>query len=421
MNYATFGLNQCDTMKNFYLMVLMTGFCYSALSQEPDSTLLQNSNQNMQSEDAQTIALLTKQVESMTRELKNNTENINMLMASKDLDAQNRYMIVRQNLENATNAYRLLHTKIQVMKNYPSGRSFEPLVKELGNPESDKLGFRFDQKVVSLVEDNVKPKKKNMASKIYDGVTSIAKNPIVSAIPVVSPAAQLTSSVMGFLRSTSIMTDDVDQATIAKMENELNGYIRFYNLLAEANTEFDYNLNIQRQELGLLQRNLYDQVRYFAEKVGLEPEARGDKESVDEYLNKLFLRLDQNYMVNLFSQFEQKNRSGNRVNYDQMLITDEGNDLKDANNRLEEFVGLINQLEFQYSKHNRYTEQYTEKIKAALDEANTTGVTNADTGSKIKTEVDAAQTTTDNEFRNAINLDELSKAKKSIRYTARII
>ncbi len=407
--------------KNIYVLIVMYGLYFSARGQVQDTTLSENNTAGIRNEDAQTIALLTKQVESLTRELKNNTENINTLMASKDLDAQNKYSIVRQNLENATNAYRLLHTKIQSMKNYQSSRLFEPLVKELGNPESDKLGFRFDQKVVSLVEDNVKPKKRNMASKIYDGVTSIAKNPIVSAIPVVSPAAQLTSSVMGFLRSTSIMTDDVDQATIAKMENELNGYIRFYNLLAEANTEFDYNLNIQRQELALLQRNLYDQVRYFAEKVGLEPEPRGDKQSIDEYLNALFLRLDQNYIVNQFSQFEQDNRSGNKVNYDQMLVTDKGNDLKDANNRLEEFVGIINQLEFQYSKHNRYTEQYTEKIKAALDEAAVIGITEDNLRNQIKEDLDNIQTATDNDFRNAINMDELTKARKSIRYSARII
>lgn len=400
---------------------MMSGFCSAVWCQQQDTVLLETNEANTQGQDAATIARLNKQIENLTRELKGNTENIHMLMASKDLDAQNRYMIVRQNLENATDAYRLLHTKIQSMINYQSDRLFEPLVKELGNPESDKLGFRFDQKVVSLVEDNVKPKKRNMATKIYDGVTSIANNPVVSVIPVVSPAAQLTSSVMGFLRSTSVMTNDVDQATIAKMENELNGYIRFYNLLAEANTEFDYNLNIQRQELSLLQRNLYDQVRYLAQKVGLEPEVRGEKEDIGEYLNKLFLRLDQNYVTNMFTQFEQKNSSDNRINYDQMLVTDEGNDLKDANNRLEEFVGLINQLEFQYAKHYRYTDLYTEKVKAALDEAATIGITADNIRSQIKTEMDAVQTSTDNDFRTAINMDELTKAKKSIRYTARII
>ncbi|MFD2597787.1 hypothetical protein ACFSQ3_02395 [Sphingobacterium corticis] len=412
--------------KNFYLLAIsFASTCFGHLyAQGLDSTsnqIAMATTSETQNEDKLAISQLNKQVSDLVRELKDNTEKINMLMNSKDLDAQNRYTVVKENLERATNAYKLLHTKIQSMKNYQSDRLFEPLIKELGNPESDKLGYRFDQKVVSLVEDNVKPKKRNIASKIYDGVNSIAKNPIVSAIPVVSPAAQLTSSVMGFLRSTSVLTDDVDQATIAKMENELNANIRFYNLLAEANTEFDYNLNIQRQELLLLQRNLYDQVRYFAEKVGLNPEPRGDQEDVGEYMNKLFLRLDQAYVANKLTQFEQKNRSGNRINYDQMLITEEANDLKDANNRLEEFVGLINQFEFQYNKHHRYTELYTDKVNAALDEAATLGVTQDNIRADLKKQMESLRTSTDNDFRSAINLEELTKAKKSIRYTARII
>ncbi|MCL7988932.1 hypothetical protein M8998_13360 [Sphingobacterium sp. lm-10] len=412
--------------KKFYPALILSVFLsFSGRAQEADTTNLQTATiQNTaaaSNQDAETIAHLTRQVAALSRELKNNTDNINVLMASKDLDAQNRYIIIRQNLENATGAYRLLHTKVLGMKNYQSNRLFEPLVKDLANPESDRLGFRFDQKVTSLVEENVKPKKRNIASRIHEGVSAIANNQVVSLIPVVSPAAQLTNNVMGFLRSTSVMTDDVDQATIAKMESELNSYIHFYNLLAEANTEFDYNLNAQRQELSLLQRQFYDQVRYFAEKAGLEPEARGSQENIEEYLNRLFLSLDQNYIANRLTQFEQKNQSGNRINYDQLLLSDGANDLKDANNRLEEFVGLINQLEFHYNKHYRYTELYAEKIKSALDEAATLGVTEDNIRTQLKTEIDQIRDQTNSDFRAAINMDELTKAKKSIRYTARII
>lgn len=371
--------------------------------------------------DSLMIDRLTRQIDDLMRDNKTNTENINMLLASKDLDARNRYGIVRQNLENSIDTYRILNARINNLKSHNSARLFESLVNELNNPESNKLGFRLDEKIVSLVQENIRPKRKNVANKIHEAVNHIAKSPILGAIPVISPAANLTSSVMGFLRSTSVVTDGIEQSTITDLESQLSGYIRYYNLMNEANTEFKYNLNIQKQEIGVLQQSLLEQIGFFAQSVGYMMPLKPDREELGAYLNRVFAAFNRAYVTNVFAELERAHTTGGRINYDQILLSAQGNQLKDVNNKLEEFIGLINQFEFQYNTHFRYNSLYAEKMKTALDEAVKMGITQVTLVEDIKTEFEQLQNRTDVDFRTSIHIDELLQAKQSIRYTARVI
>lgn len=413
-------------MKRVSLIACFFSFFLTLSAQQenevsPDTIRAPQADDSRRIADSLAIERLSKQIEDLMRDNKVNTDNINMLMTSKDLDSRNRYTIVRQNLENAIDAYRILNAKINHLKSHNSARLFESLVNDLNNPESNRLGFRLDQKIVGLVQDNIKPKKRNAATKIYEGVNYIAKSPILGSIPAISPAANLTVSVMGFLRSSSVVTDGVEQATITKLEEELNGYIRYYNLMNEANTEFKYNLNIQKQEIGVLQQGLYEQVEFFAKNIGYNFQPKSDREELGDYLNRLFGNLNRAYVTKVFNELEKAHTSGNRINYDQILNSAKGNQLKDINNRLEEFIGLINQYEFQYNTHFRYHSLYSEKMKSALDEAVKMGITKSSLVDDIKAEFEKLQRQTDVDFKASIHIDELLIAKQSIRYTARVL
>lgn len=391
----------------FYLLVV-NGFCQT---QTP-----------LQRDDSSAIKLLIKQVEALQTQSTSYSSSINALLTGKDLDAINKYSLVKQNLTNAIITFQLLNTKINILKAKTTSDKVDNFIKDLNNPQSNTLGFKLDETIIRLVNKNIQPKKKNLAKNIIATVSSITQSPIVTSIPTISPALSVANAVLGVLRSTSIVSEEVDQLKIKAFETDLNNYVEYYVVLNDCNAGFTYSLNNQIQELGLLQQKLYDQVTFFAKTLNYPISTKNENEQMSIYLNNLFLGFNKTFTDKIFFDLEKANTNAltNKVNYEAMLSSNNGN-LKDANNRLEEFFGLINQFEFQYNGYFNIYEIYTSKIVKALDIAGTNKIADLSLVITKKTEFSNLKNQAIADIHSSLNLPELLLSKQTIKYTARIL
>lgn len=398
-------------MKAKLLAVLMLFAINLANSQpyemvkEPDSTVLIN---------------LQKQVDDLLQQNQANSERINTLITSKDLDSKLKYEIVRSNLKNGLATFKLLNEKINFLKSRQKDNKLDAVVNDLHNPHSNSLNFKFDEVIKDLVKQHIQPKKKNIAGNIIQSVNEITKSPILGSIPTIAPAISISNAVLGLLRSTSIFNDDVDYKKIDAFEKELHKYTQYYLALNESTTYFKTNVELQSNELGILQQKLYDQLLFFSMTLKFPNQIKSQEEDIGEYMTNLFNHFNNKYVENLLENAEKTNTSRGILSYDNILISNNGN-LKEANNRLEEFIALINQFEFQYNNYININEQYYKKVLNSLDIAKQNGIASADLIENKKKEIIALKEDALKQFKISINLPDLLLNKQSIKYTARIL
>lgn len=374
----------------------------------------------LQTADSTVIKTLIKQIEDLQLKNQHNSSNINTLLTGKDLDATNKYTIIKQNLTTAITTFELLNSKIIILKSKVSSDKLEAFIKDLNNPQSNALGFKLDETIIRLVNENIPPKKNNLGKKLIETISSITQSPIVKNIPTISPAISVANSVLSILRSTSIMTDQVDQAKIKSFETALNNYVQYYVALNDGNAGFTYNLANQTQEHGLLQLKFYEQVTFFAKTLDYPIQPKGQNENLDTYFNNLFSFFNRTYIDKLFSDLERNNTTAGKTNYDAILASNNGN-LKEANNRLEEFIGLINQFEFQYNSYFNIYEVYNLKIIKALDIAGANRIAEQNLINTKKADFNTLKDQAVIDIRAALNLNQLLLSKQTIKYTARIL
>ncbi|WP_392469352.1 hypothetical protein ACF3OC_12870 [Sphingobacterium cellulitidis] len=370
--------------------------------------------------DSTVLINLQKQVDDLLQQNQANSERINTLITSKDLDSKLKYEIVKGNLKNGLATFKLLNEKINFLKSRQKDNKLDAVVKDLHNPQSNSLNFKFDEVILELVKQHIQPKSKNVAGKILQSVNEITKSPILGSIPTIAPAISISNAVLGLLRSTSIFNDDVDYKKIDAFEKDLHKYIQYYLALNESTSYFRNNVELQTNELGILQQKLYDQLLFFSMTLKYPNQVKSQEEDIGEYMTNLFNHFNNKYVEDLLENAEKMNTNKGVLSYDNILISNNGN-LKEANNRLEEFIALINQFEFQYNNYININEQYYKKVLNSLDIAQQNGIASADLVEKKKKEIIVLKEDALKQFKISINLPDLLLNKQSIKYTARIL
>ncbi len=157
----------------------------------------------------------------------------------------------------------------------------------------------------------------------------------------------------------------------------LHKYIQYYLALNESTSYFMNNVELQTNELGILQQKLYDQLLFFSMTLKYPNQVKSQEEDIGEYMTNLFNHFNNKYVEDLLENAEKMNTNKGVLSYDNILISNNGN-LKEANNRLEEFIALINQFEFQYNNYININEQYYKKVLNSLDIAQQNVIASAD-------------------------------------------
>lgn len=383
-------------------------------------TFGQSSAVQIQSPDSTVIKYLVKELSELKNRTDRNSSNIDVILASKVLDSKNQYTILKTNITQGIFTYELLHEKVKLFIEKISSDKLNAFINDLNNPQSNKLGFKLDAEIIKIVNSRIAPKEKNVAKKIIENVSAISTSPLINSIPAIAPALSITNSVIGLLRSTSIMKDKVDQNAINDFEADLSKFTKYYEVLNEANTGLTFNIKNRDQSLSILQQKIADEVSYQAKTLGIVIPTKGPNEDLSNYLNTVFSIFNKSILENKIVDIEKANTQNGIPNYAAILAINNGS-LKDANNHLDELSNLINTLEIYHDEYFNISSFYYTKIVEALNVAKASGVANAAIVDAQLTEFKTLTANSTTAFRASVNLAALLTAKQSIKFSAKIL
>ncbi|KAA2240103.1 hypothetical protein F0L74_28455 [Chitinophaga agrisoli] len=367
-----------------------------------------------------TIRRIMDELQKVTDSDRQNSSAIQGLLQGKEIDNLTKYELIKNNLINASETYYLLNKKIIDLKSRTTTNNLDVFITALNNPESKELGFSFSDRIVELVEKIVlegKTDKNDRNGKIVESTKSIINSPIFQSFTALTPPLAIANSVMNFLHSVSVNNKQISQKTLQSFEKELNKYVVYYTALNDANQKFEFGLNFNKDQLNLLQDNLYDHLMFTASALKFQLPQRGNK-SIGETMNDFFFDFKKEKVVDFFSQLETKYSKNKRIDYEMLLR--ENPNLKEVNNQLEDLILQTKRFENLYNEYFTLLDSYYSKVNNSLKIAQ-------DNGLAAQNIIDSKQA----EFRNlkneavsdiqaSINIKELYNNTDKVKYRYRI-
>ncbi len=409
------------TVKNWlklvpaFVVMLLT---LSAKAQEPE--LKSTVSPTIKTQDT-TIRHIIEELQRITDSDKQNSNYIQALLQGKELDNISKYELIKSNIINASETYYLLNKKIIDLKSRTTTNNLDVFITSLNNPESKALGFSLSDRIVDLVEKIIlknKSEKGDKNSKIVESTKSIINSPIFQSFTSLTPPLAIANSVMNFLHSVSVNNKQINQKSLQEFEKELNKYVVYYTALNDANQKFEYGLNFNKDQLGLLQENLFDHLSFTATSLKFPPPQKGNQ-SLSATMNDYFFDFKKDKVIDFFNQLEAKYTGKNkRIDYESLLR--ENPNLKEVNNQLEDLVLQTKRFENLYNEYFTLLDSYYSKVNNSLKIAQDNGLAEKNVIDTKQAEFRNLKTEAVQEIQASINIRELYQNTEKIKYRYRI-
>lgn len=398
----------------FMLPVLLLVISQAAMAQDPEIK-----PPVIKSQDT-TIKKILEELQKVTDSDKQNSSTIQVLMQSREIDNQTKYQLIKDNLINATETYYLLNKKIIDLKSRTTTANLDVFITSLNNPESKELGFSLSDRIVELVEKIIlkgKADKNDRNGSIVESTKSIINSPIFKSFVSLTPPLAIANSVMTFLHSVSQSNKNINKKSLQDFEKELNKYVIYYTALNDANQKFEFGLNFNKDQLALLQDNMYDHLLFTVTALKMTPPNRGNK-TIAETLNEYFFDFKKDKVIDYFNKLEEKYQSKGKLNYEKLL--QENANLKEANNQLEDLVLQSKRFENLYNEYFTLLDSYHTKVNNSLKLALDNGLAEKAIIETKQNEFRQLKNEAVNEIQASINIRELYTNVEKIKYRYRI-
>lgn len=367
-----------------------------------------------------TIRKLVEEMQRITDNDKTNSNAIQALLQGKEIDNMSKYDLIKNNIINASETYYLLNKKIIDLKSRTTTNNLDVFITSLNNPESKALGFSLSDRIVELVEKIIlknKSDKGEKNSKIVESTKSIINSPIFQSFTSLTPPLAIANSVMNFLHSVSVNNKQINQKSLQDFEKELNKYVVYYTALNDANQKFEYGLNFNKDQLSLLQDNLFDHLSFTATSLKFPAPQKGAK-PLSQTMNEYFYEFKKEKVVEYFSQLETKYSKNKRIDYESLLR--ENPNLKEVNNQLEDLVLQTKRFENLYNEYFTLLDSYYTKVNNSLKIAQDNGLADKNIIDNKQAEFRNLKTDAVQEIQASINIRELYSNTEKIKYRYRI-
>jgi len=364
---------------------------------------------------------LTEQIHSLKQNSRQNATAIHGLLQGKQIDNKTKYKLMKSNLISATKTYYLLNRKIIDLKSRTTSNNLDVFITSLNNPESKALGFSFSEKVVDLVKTVVlhgKAHKNKRNEKIINTTESIIKSPIFKSLVTLTPPLAIANSIMTFFHTLSINNKHIDIKTLNEFEKEMNKYVSYYTALNEANQKFQNGLNFNKDQLNMLQQNMYDHLLFTASALKLDPPKAKGGEQLGVTLNHYFLSFNQETTEKFFDKLEKKYTKNGEIDYEQLLR--ENMSLKEANNQLEDLEAQTQRFENLYNEYFSLVDTYYNQVNKALTLALTNGVADKNRVKQKQQEFSQLKQQAISDMKASIDIKELENNTDNIKYRYKI-
>lgn len=367
-----------------------------------------------------TIKKILDELAKISDSDKQNSNAIQGLLQGKEIDNLTKYELIKNNLINASETYYLLNKKIIDLKSRTTTNNLDVFITALNNPESKELGFSFSDRIVELVEKIVlkgKVDKGERNGKIVESTKSIINSPIFQSFTSLTPPLAIANSVMNFLHSVSVNNKQISQKTLQDFEKELNKYVVYYTALNDANQKFEFGLNFNKDQLNLLQDNLYDHLMFTASALKFQLPQRGNK-TIGETMNDFFFDFKKEKVVQYFNDLEVKYSKGKRIDYEMLLR--ENPNLKEVNNQLEDLILQTKRFENLYNEYFTLLDSYYNKVNNSLKIAQDNGLADQNMITNKQTEFRNLKNEAVTDIQASINIKELYNNTDKVKYRYRI-
>ncbi|WP_298732664.1 hypothetical protein [uncultured Chitinophaga sp.] len=367
-----------------------------------------------------TIKRILDELAKISDSDKQNSNAIQGLLQGKEIDNLTKYELIKNNLINASETYYLLNKKIIDLKSRTTTNNLDVFITSLNNPESKELGFSFSDRIVELVEKIVlkgKVDKGERNGKIVESTKSIINSPIFQSFTSLTPPLAIANSVMNFLHSVSVNNKQISQKTLQDFEKELNKYVVYYTALNDANQKFEFGLNFNKDQLNLLQDNLYDHLMFTASALKFQLPQRGNK-TIGETMNDFFFDFKKEKVVQFFNDLEVKYAKGKRIDYEMLLR--ENPNLKEVNNQLEDLILQTKRFENLYNEYFTLLDSYYNKVNNSLKIAQDNGLADQNMITNKQTEFRNLKNEAVTDIQASINIKELYNNTDKVKYRYRI-
>lgn len=396
--------------------LIMTGFVtMTAYGQDPEIKPPQ-----VRTADT-TIKKILDELQKVADSDRQNAKNIEELSRGRDLDNSAKYDLIKNNLIYAAETYYLLNKKIIDLKSRTTTSNLDVFITSLNNPESKELGFSLSDRVVELVEKIIlkgKSDKNERNSKLVESTKSIINSPIFKSFTSLTPPLAIASSVMNFLHSVSQNNKAINHKLLQEFEKELNKYVIYYTALNDANQKFEFGLNFNKDQLSLLQDNMYDHLAFTANVLKMPLPARGNK-TIAESLNEYFFDFRKEKVVDFFGKMEEKYTvGGKKIDYEKLLR--ENPNLKEANNQLEDLVLQTKRFENLYNEYFSLLDSYYTKVNHSLRLAQDNALADKGIVEAKQAEFRQLKDEAVKEIQASINMRELTMNVGKVKYRYRI-
>ncbi|MCW3467413.1 hypothetical protein [Chitinophaga nivalis] len=391
--------------------------CAAAQAQDPEIKAI--SSPTIKTQDT-TIRKIVEELQRITDNDKQNSTAIQALLQGKEIDNISKYELIKNNIVNASETYYLLNKKIIDLKSRTTTNNLDVFITSLNNPESKALGFSLSDRIVELVEKIIlknKGEKNEKNSKIVESTKSIINSPIFQSFTSLTPPLAIANSVMNFLHSVSVNNKQINQKSLQEFEKELNKYVVYYTALNDANQKFEYGLNFNKDQLSLLQDNLYDHLSFTATSMKF-PAPQKSNQSLSQTMNEYFFDFKKEKVVDYFNQLETKYAKGKRIDYESLLR--ENPNLKEVNNQLEDLVLQTKRYENLYNEYFTLLDSYYSKVNNSLKIAQDNGLADKSIIDNKQAEFRNLKTEAVSEIQASINIRELYSNTEKIKYRYRI-
>lgn len=351
---------------------------------------------------------------------KQNSQAIESLSRGREFDNITKYNLVKNNLIQASETYYLLNKKIIDLKSRTTTSNLDVFITSLNNPESKELGFSLSDRVVELVEKIIlkgKSDKNERNTKLVESTKSIINSPIFKSFTSLTPPLAIASSVMGFLHSVSQSNKAINHQLLQDFEKELNKYVIYYTALNDANQKFEFGLNFNKDQLSLLQDNMYDHLAFTANVLKMPLPARGNK-TIAESLNDYFIDFRKEKVVDYFAKLEEKWTKGKKIDYEGLL--NDNMNLKEANNQLEDLILQTKRFENLYNEYFSLLDSYYTKVNHSLRLAQDNGLADKGIVETKQNEFRQLKNEAVQEIQSSINMRELTINVEKVKYRYRI-
>lgn len=366
---------------------------------------------------------LLNQIKQLNENERQNSTAIHGLLQGKEIDNMTKYKLLKGNLISATRTYYLLNKKIIDLKSRTTSNNLDVFITALNNPESKELGFSFSEKVLSLVKNVVlegRADKNKRNESIVNTTQSILNSPIFKGFTTLAPPLGIANSIMTFFHTLSVNNKSINEKNLKKFEEELNKYVAYYTALNEGNQKFRYGLNFNKDQLNMLQQNMYDHLLFTASALGFPAPQRQNGQTIGVTLNNYFMKFNQEGTEKFFSDLEKKYTipGTDKINYERLLR--ENMSLKEANNQLEDLVMQTKRFENLYNEYFNLLDSYYGTVIGAMNIANDNGLADKNVVKAKQEEFTSLKNEAIADIQASINIAELQNNTDNIKYRYKI-